>query len=408
MSSDLSHTDIDPAAWAVQAGLTGLDEPDLLRGFCKRACAYGIPIARAIVAIDTLHPVHEGRVFRWSSANAKISETTEYGRTTRGGEGAETWRRSPFYHMLETDLVTMRRRPNDPEDGLDFPILTELWEGGHTDCLFLIERFGSAIGEMDGIYISCATDVPDGFTDDQIGTLRRAAQSLGLAIKSASLARIAETLVETYLGRDAGRRVLAGGIERGTADRITAALWFSDLRGYTRITDTSPPAEIIPFLNDYADAVISSVQEAGGDVLKLVGDGTLAIFNSDEIASACHCALKAESLMRARVATLNRERAAAGLAVTSVYLGLNVGEVFYGNIGAQNRLDFTVVGPAVNEVSRVGAMCRSAERDVLVSAAFSEAATQDDRARLVSVGRYALRGVGRAQELFTLDPALMT
>ena len=256
---------------------------------------------------------------------------------------------------------------------------------------------------MDCIYTSWTTDLPGGFEQSQVAALKRLTPSLALAVKAASLARIAETLVETYLGRDAGRRVLSGRIDRGTADRIEAALWFSDLRGYTRITDAAPPNEIIPLLNDYAEAVISAVYEAGGDVLKLMGDGTLAIFTGEDLGEACRCALAAEALMRERIAALNDRRTEAGAPITYAYLGLNVGEVFYGNIGSEERLDFTVVGPAVNETSRIGTMCRSAERDVLLSAAFAAAVPQGERDRLVSVGRYALRGVGRAQELFTIE-----
>jgi adenylate cyclase len=260
---------------------------------------------------------------------------------------------------------------------------------------------------MDCVYSSWTTDAPAGFTEAQIGALERLVPALALAVKCASLARIAGTLVETYLGRDAGRRVLRGHIARGVADRIGAVLWFSDLRGYTGITDTAPPEQIIPLLNDYAEAIVSAVHEAGGDVLKLIGDGTLAIFKADDPAQACRCALQAEALARERVGALNERRAGLGLPLTRAYLGLHIGEVFYGNIGSQERLDFTVVGPAVNEASRIAAMCRSAEREVLLSSAFVAASSEEDRLRFVSVGRYALRGVGRAQELFTLHPEAM-
>jgi adenylate cyclase len=220
------------------------------------------------------------------------------------------------------------------------------------------------------------------------------------------MAGIASTLAEVYLGRDAGRRVLSGRILRGVADRIGAVLWFSDLRGYSAISDTAPPDEIIPLLNDYAEAVISAVHEAGGDVLKLIGDGTLAIFPAEAPGEACRRALQAEAVLRQRIATLNERRVADDRPTTSVYLGLHIGEVFYGNIGSQDRLDFTVVGPAVNEVSRIASMCRSADRRMLVSSDFATAAEPEDRARLVSVGRYALRGFERAQELFTVDPGI--
>jgi adenylate cyclase len=225
---------------------------------------------------------------------------------------------------------------------------------------------------------------------------------LALAIKSASLARIAGTLVETYLGRDPGRRVLEGRIARGIADRIDAVLWFSDLRDYTRITDNAPPEEIIPMLDDYADAIISAIHEHGGDVLKLMGDGILALYTGEERSSACQAALASAAAARGAVAVVNRDRKKDGLPTTDMYQALHVGEVFYGNIGSKERLDFTVVGPAVNEVSRIAAMCRSLDQPLLVSSAFASSAG-DWRSRFVSVGRYALRGVRRSQDLYTLD-----
>jgi adenylate cyclase len=195
--------------------------------------------------------------------------------------------------------------------------------------------------------------------------------------------------------------VLSGRIVRGIAERIDAVVWFSDLRGFTRITDTAPE-QVIPLLNDYSDAIVSAIHEHGGDVLKLIGDGTLAIFTADNRANACGAALSAAIAARTGIVELNRQRVADGKPITDMYLGLHVGEVFYGNVGSRERLDFTVVGPAVNEASRIAAMCRSVEQTVLMSSAFAD--VDDMRRRLVSVGRYALRGVARPQELFTLDP----
>ena len=228
--------------------------------------------------------------------------------------------------------------------------------------------------------------------------------TLALAVKCVSLARIAGTLVETYLGRDAGRRVLNGLIRRGVAEQISAVLWYSDLREFTRITDRAEPEQIIPLLNDYAGAAISAIYDNGGDVLKLIGDGILAIFTDDSAEEACRRALAAHTALRARLGALNERRAAESLPVTEIYLGLHIGDVFFGNIGSAERLDFTVVGPAVNEVARIAAMSRSVERTVLISEAFAEAMARLERGQLVSVGRYALRGVARPQELFTLDP----
>jgi len=392
--------------WLTEKTLAGVPEAEVVGGFCERLVQAGLPLARAIVLVDTLHPIYEGRAFRWKRGTAQ-AEVLEYGRT-REGEGAEAWRRSPLYYMVETNQSIMRRRLIDPSPppGLpDFPTFAELRSEGMTDYVGLVTRLAPAgvIGEMDAIYSVWTSDVVPGFDDDHVVMLQALSNPLVAALKCASLAGIAGTLVETYLGRDAGRRVLSGRIERGIAEQIGAVLWYSDLRGYTRITDTAAPDQIIPLLNDYADVVISAIHAAGGDVLKLIGDGTLAIFQQPDIGEALHSALNAAAVVRRGVAELNPRRAKSGLPLTEVYLGLHVGEVFYGNVGSIDRLDFTVVGPAVNEVSRIAAMCRSAERDVLLSAASVAAARPADRHRLVSVGRYALRGIAQAQELYTLE-----
>ena len=265
-------------SWIANVGLEGAGETVLIEGFCGRAVAAGLPRDRAIVFIDTLHPIHEGRVFRWE--RDKLAATvSEYGRSTEG-EAAERWRRSPHYRLLETGEPLMRRRVT-PETEREFPLFPALWEAAITEFVATVTRFSAdgAIGEMDCFYAGWMTDQEGGFSDADVATLERLTPFLGLAIKSASLARIANTLVETYLGRDAGRRVLQGRIARGVADRIKTVLWFSDLRNYTRISDSAPPETIIPFLNDYADAIVSAIHEHSGDVLKLIGDGVLAIFS---------------------------------------------------------------------------------------------------------------------------------
>ena len=389
----------DLPAWITEAGLAGQSESAILAGFCDRLVARGLPLARALVLIDTLHPVYEGRAFRWTRAQ-KETTLTEYGRTD---DDLNRWLHSPFYRLEQSGESLLRRRLT-PETEADFSIFPELRAGGITDYLALANRFDDhdSIGGMDCVYSSWATDAARGFDESDVAQLIQLMPFLALAVKSASLARIAGTLVETYLGRDPGRRVLQGRIRRGVAERIEAVLWFSDLRGYTRISDTASPEEIIPLLNHYADAVISAIHDEGGDVLKLMGDGTLAIFTSEDRDRACAAALTAALAARRAVAATNDRRTAKGLPVAEVYLALHIGDVFYGNIGSKERLDFTVIGPAVNEVSRIAAMCRSVDQPLLVSSAFA-AAMGEPRSRLVSVGRYALRGIGRPQELFTVE-----
>jgi len=391
------------AGWVTEAGLIGRTESELMVGFCRRIIDADVPLARALVVLDTLHPIYEGRAFRWRADAPETVEVLDYGRTE--GEAAEIWRRSPFFHLLESGGTEMRRHlaAGDPAD---FPSIAQARDEGASDYLVFVHRFAAeaVIGEMDCVYSTWSSDAPDGFAEDDVTALRRLAPFLKLAVKSAALARIAGTLAETYLGRDAGRRVMSGRIVRGVAEKIGAVLWYSDLHGYTQISDNSPPEQIIPLLNDYAEVVVSAVHGHGGDVLKLVGDGTLAIFPADNREEACLGALAAAVRVRNGVLELNAKRAAAGLPTTQVYLALHVGDVFYGNIGSKDRLDFTIIGPAVNEVSRILGLSRSVEQDVLLSASFADALDSAMRRRLVSIGRYALRGVAQPQELFIPEP----
>jgi adenylate cyclase len=401
------------SAWVTQAGLTGTPETQIVSEFCSRCVAAGIPLARSMMFIDTLHPVHEGHLFRWGFSPTEAS-LLEYGRTNpdalaasgsnpRDLETAQRWRRSPHFRMLQTGESFFRRRLNGATDD-EFPLLTQWQAEGITDYVAIITGFAAdgVIGEMDAFYSSWATTELAGFKNEQIAALKRVVPYLALAIKSVSLTRMTRNLMQTYLGSDAGQRVLSGKIVRGIAEEIDAVVWFSDLRGFTRITDTAPK-EVMSLLNDYSDVIISAIDQHGGDVLKLIGDGTLAIFRAEDRLHACNAALSAAIAAREGVVELNKQRAAKGKPLTDMYLGLHVGNVFYGNVGSRERLDFTVLGPAVNEASRIAAMCRSVDQPVLMSTAFAEVG--DIGRRLVSVGRYALRGVAHPQELFTLNTA---
>lgn len=395
---------IDLMNWLVGQGLTGLPEPDLLRGFCERCRAGGLDVSRCLAFIDTLHPIYEGRGFRWSDRPSNESEAFDY-RSSTDGDAAKNWRRSAFHHMLENGHDELRLDLGD-RASLDFSMVGDLADKGHRHFLAFIHRFGDAgtLGQMDCFYSYFTTRRDNGFSEGELDALRDLVPVLALAIKSAQQMDIARTLGRVYLGRDASAKVLSGRISRGVTERINAALWFSDLRGSTRISETIGPDEIIPFLNDYADASIEAIHDAGGDVLKLIGDGVLAIFTGEDMAIARRAALSAEHNFRLNIAEVNERRAREGRPVTTAYVGLHVGEVFYGNIGSQDRLDFTVVGPAVSEVSRIASMCNSIDREFLASSEFCKGLDATGRRYLVSTGRYALRGIGRAQDLYTLDP----
>src|SRR3984893_9948365 len=281
-------------------------------------------------------------------------------------------------------------------------MIDELAAKGHRHFVAFVHRFGESgtIGEMDCVYSYWLTRRVEGFSEQGLSALRDLVPVLGLAIKSAAQVEIARTLGRVYLGRDASEQVLRGRIARGVTERIKAVLWFSDLRGSTAISESLTPGEIIPFLNDYAQAAIDVIHDEGGDVLKLIGDGVLAMFTSEDMSAARRAALRAEHRLRRSMASLNARRSADGRPTTSAYVGLHVGEVFYGNIGSEDRLDFTVVGPAVNEVSRIASMCSSVDRELLASSAFRTGLDATGRGYLVSTGRFALRGIGRAQDLY--------
>ncbi|MDM9620851.1 adenylate cyclase [Rhizobium sp. AC44/96] len=400
----MEHSDIGTvAAWLTEQGLKGVSESDLLTGFCGICRDFGLPIDRGMALMDTLHPVHEGRAFRWDSQE-DIEPEFAYGPTGGEGNSLESWHRSAFYYLWAGTENEVRRRIGFG-DPTDFSMLEKMAKDGHTDFVAMVHRFAKAgtIGEMDCFFSHFSTRHPEGFSDHEMMILRKLVPVLALAIKCIALGRIARTIAEVYLGEDAARQVLDGKIMRGKSERISAALWFSDLMNYTKISDSAPPEEILPMLNAYSDVVISAIHEAGGNVLKLIGDGVLAIFKADDPVDACSAALSAERLLREKLARLNDERALEERPTTDVYLGLHIGDVFYGNIGSMERLDFTVIGPAVNEVSRIASMCRSVDFNVLMSSDFVANIPQETRDRLACVGRYALRGVQRAQELYTLD-----
>jgi adenylate cyclase len=390
--------------WVVSQGLTGLPEKDLVRGFCERCRAGGLDLSRGMVFIDMLHPILEGHGFRWNDTDIEESDTFEYGSTEEGAP-AENWRRSTFNHLLETGGDELRIDLADCAS-LDFSQIDDLAAKGHRHFVAFVHRLGEAgaIGQMDCVYSYWLTRRRDGFQEQELQALRDLVPLLGLAIKSATQVGIARTLGRVYLGRDASEQVLRGRIARGVTERINAVLWFSDLRGSTAISEKLTPDEIIPFLNDYAQAAIDAIHDEGGDVLKLIGDGVLAMFTNPDMTLAKRAALRAEHRLRGNMISLNARRSKAGRPTTSAYVGLHVGEVFYGNIGSEDRLDFTVVGPAVNEVSRIASMCSSVDRELLTSSDFRAGLDAAGRAYLVSTGRFVLRGIGRAQDLYTLDP----
>ena len=229
--------------------------------------------------------------------------------------------------------------------------------------------------------------------------------ALSLAMKAHASHEIGSALLRTYLGQETGRRVHAGAIERGSVETVHAVLWFADIRGFTAMSDASPGTVVIDLLNSVFEALAAALRSRGGEILKFLGDGMLATLAFDERdrAATCQAALDAAEEAAAAIATLNASRSTSRLPAVTVDLALHVGDLLYGNVGAADRLDFTVIGPAVNEVVRIEALCEPLHQTVLTSAEFAAAANGGDN-RLTSLGNYTLRGVRETKEIFALTP----
>lgn len=389
-------------AWLVRQGLEAGSEAQVLDGLCERLVAAGVPVWRAATGSDLLHPLLDARGCRWLRGQGIVQE--DYHREPEDPERSEEgWVRSPFHRLLAEGGSELRRRLDGGYRRGEFPLLDQLQDQGATDYVAFAVGYGVRSGAVPGLLCSFQTDRPGGFLDAELDLLRELAPGLALVFKAMVAVETTRTLATTYLGADAGARVLDGAIARGRCEEVRAVLWYSDLEGFTRIADTAPGTELLAFLNDYAEQVVAQVHGHGGQVLKFIGDGILAMFPLAEGKAPCARALDAAGGALAAAERLREERARAGRPATGIHVALHVGEVLYGNIGSPDRLDFTVVGPAVNEVARIESLCRSLEQRVIVSSAFA-AEAGEARARLVSLGRYALKGVRRPEELFTLDP----
>jgi len=396
MKPEVSAEVID---WLVQQSLRGADEGTLLQGVCDALVRHGMPLMRVMVGSGLLHPTIDSRVHLWRRGDRVSGEDF-----IRKEGDTEEWEKSPFRYLVESNASSMRRHlDGDYQDG-EFELLDMLKSNGGTDYFAMVTRHADpAVSYRIGHSVSSWTmDRAGGYTEAELAALERVASAFALGYQNRAMHGTIRTLMETYLGRGAADRVLNGNIVRGQADTIDTVIWYSDLVQFTRIADEVERDQLLGLLNDYASPLVESIEEHGGEVLKFIGDGILAIFPDDGNGKAPSNALNAALTAEARVTALNEARREQGLRTTDFYLALHVGNLLFGNFGSSKRLDFTVLGPAVNEASRIGGMCRSLEQRVIVSSDFA-ASAGPRRRDLVSLGRYALRGVGQPQELFTID-----
>jgi adenylate cyclase len=398
---------IETHIWAVREGLRGATAYDLFDGYCQRLVVHGAPLWRAHTAMETLHPQWHGYGYTWRhDLNAIAPEQYPH-----ADNEEPIWVTSPFYELIRRarcgeENPSMRRRLEAGPEQRDFSALEEFFAAGATDYVAYLFPYGERgdPSQGSGIVYSFTADRRGGFSEDDTTLIQATLPGLSLAMKSHAGHVIASGLLETYLGGDAGRRVHAGAVRRGSVDKLNAVLWFADIRGFTPISDSASGPVVVDLLDDVFEILTAALRPRGGQVLKFIGDAMLAVFAFEETDRGATCRRALDAAIEATQAldALNAGRAASDLPVASVDLALHVGEVLYGNVGAIDRLDFTVIGPAVNEAARLEALCEPLGRSVLISQEFAAVAMSGD-SRLESLGRHALRGVREPKEIFGLE-----
>lgn len=378
--------------WLAGQSLCDAPVEDLVGGLGERLNESGLDIARAHVSGATLHPMVSAFMVNWRPGGPAV-------RSERGHDDPEgkAWRESPLLHMLDANLPVMRQRLDRANAPFAFPVFEELAGEGMTEWIAFREGFdwnsSSVPGGQFGVIASLATRRPGGFDDAEMPGLLALVQPIAAAVKTHFVGTVARDVLSAYIGTDAAQRVLSGAITRGGVAQMPAVVMMADLKGFTRLSNTRPIGEVVARLNDCFDRIAIAVGAAGGHVLKFIGDGVLAIFlleGRGEAGAAAAALAAAEAIQGALP---------DGVAVD---IGLNIGEVHYGNIGAAGRLDFTAIGPAVNEAARLESLCGVLGRPILVSGALAAAAPPAWRARLVPLGRHALRGFDDPREVLAL------
>ena len=365
---------------------------DLIPEFCQRLVEAGVPVRRCSLHLRQLHPQFYSRGFYWCQGDAQARESPR----EHGIEKSSTFLDSPL-RIAYVDHLDVRRRLLDPATPRDFPILRELEELGITDYLVKWLPFRGG-GEQ---AMTLATDHPEGFSDGHLAMLETALPAFSLVAELINLERMSRVLLQTYVGRSTGDQVNAGKVKRGDVSRLRAVLLFSDLRGFTQLSENHSGEAVIELLNQYFETMSRPFTDAGGEILKFIGDAMLAILpvngNGDGAARhACETALAAADEAVASLARMNDERRTAGKPVINAGLALHIGEVLYGNIGTPDRLDFTVIGHAVNLLSRIEHFCAEAGHSMVLSADFVKTAGIQAR----SLGKHPLKGFAAPQEIF--------
>lgn len=387
------------ADWLTQSALAGDDLETLVKGFCERLAAAGLPLKRVHLSFSMLHPLYDALGFTWLRGQGMEVE----GFRKKDGVHSDRFLTSPYYHLLSHKLDHLRRRL-DPSVPSEFPIFDELRLMGVTDYMAFVHPFNGNTSQ--GMIGSWSTDSASGFSDSMISALLRIQNHLAIATKMAVLTKLADNMMTTYLGGDAGRRVLDGQIKRGEGDTIRAALVMADMRGSTRLAETAGREIYIDTLNQFFDAIAAPFNRRGGQIMSFIGgDGFIAVFPCErhraQSETACQAALAATHKATARMMDLNLRRKEQGLGDIKFGIGLHVGNVMFGNVGLTDRLTFSVFGSAVNEVQRLQTLTKKYPHSILASKDFAGYCGANS---WLTLGKEGLAGI--KQKLTVLSPDL--
>ena len=347
--------------WLMSDARKRVDPSEFLQAFADELRAAGLDVSRITTGVPILHP----QIFSFSLLWELGKGTTE--RLYRAGPNiSATMSNSPIRIAYEGGGPIRCDLTAPPKPG-EFAILAELRRDGYSD--YIVHAVPFADGSHKAL--SLATKRPDGFNGDELALFEAMIPALAFNLEVQALRRTARTLLDTYVGQQSGGRVLEGQIQRGTGETIRAVIWLCDLRGFTNLSETLPRDTLIDLLNCFFGPMCDAVASGGGEVLKFIGDALLAIFPiGADPAATCGAALAAAERAQAALIEENERRQLAGLPRIDYGLALHVGDVMYGNIGSDTRLDFTVIGPAVNLTARIESMCRELGRRLLLSSEF--------------------------------------
>ncbi len=382
--------------WLVHDAWMSKSSRDLVLRFAGAMIAAGLPLWRTRLLVRTLNPLLFALVYTWQRDGDEVTQFEISHEILQG----EQYRNSPFALVIRGE-GGVRRRLEGPNARLDFPILEDLVAEGATDYVAMPLRFSD--GQLN--ILTLVSDRPGGFSTEELGQIYEILPTLSRLFESHALRLSSATLLRTYLGSDAGQRVMDGLVKRGDGEDIHAAIWITDLRDSTGLAASLSRDDYLSLLNRYFDSVAGAVLDHGGEVLKFIGDSVLAIFAIEDPdqkqPGACARALAAAEEASRQFAAVNEERVADGAPVLEFGIGLHRGDLTYGNIGTSKRLDFTVIGSAVNEASRIEGLSKTLNRQILISSAFRECVPDS----IISLGHHILRGVAGEREIFGLPAA---